>query len=93
MTSSSSITHEDPSSASETDPDDETESIDPPMAKRSAITIDSSDISNVVGSSRVLSADSKYNMLVNHFKPETDYSFPKSSSGRSFQYKWIVQFL
>ena len=93
MTSSSSITHEDPSSSSETDPYDETKSIDPPMAKRSAITIDSSDIANVVGSSRVVSADSKYNMLVNHFKPETDYSFPKSSSGRSFQYKWIVQFL
>ena len=46
MTSSSSITHEDPSSASETDPDDETESIDPPMAKCTAITIDSSDIAN-----------------------------------------------
>ena len=89
----SSITHENFSSASETDPDDETESIDPPMAKRSAITIDSSDISNVVGSSRVVSADSKYNMLVNHFKPKTDYSFLKSSSGHSFQYKWIVQFL
>ena len=92
MTSGRSSTHEDPSSASETDPDDETESIDPPMAKRSAITIDSSDIANVVGSSRFLNADSKYNMLVNHFKPETDYSFPKSSSGRSFQYKWLVQF-
>ena len=49
MTSSSS-THENPSSSSKTDPDDETESIDPPMAKRSAITIDSSDIANMVGS-------------------------------------------
>ena len=39
MTSSS--THEDPGSASKTDPDDETESIDPPMAKHPAITIDS----------------------------------------------------
>ena len=58
MTSSSSITHEDPSSASETDPDDDTESINPPMAKCTAITIDSSDIANVVGSSRVVSADS-----------------------------------
>ena len=50
MTSSSSSTHEDSSSASETDPDDETGSIDPPMAKRLAITIDSSDIANMVGS-------------------------------------------
>ena len=73
MTSSSSSTYEDPSSASETDPDDETENIDPPMAKHPAITIDNSDIGNVIGSSRVLSADSKYNMLVNHFKPETFY--------------------
>ena len=46
MTSSSSSTHEDPSSASETGLDDETKSIHPPMAKRSAITIDSSDIAN-----------------------------------------------
>ena len=43
MTTSSSSTHEDPSSASETDPDDETESIDPPMAKCPPITIDSND--------------------------------------------------
>ena len=73
MTSSSSSTHEDPSSASEIAPDDETDSIDPPMAKHPAITIDSSDIANVIGSSRVLSVDSKYNMLVNHFKRETFY--------------------
>ena len=92
MTSSSSSTHEDPRSASEIDPDIETDSIDSPMAKYPDITIDSSDIANVVGSSRVLSADSKYNVLVNYFKPETDYGFSKSSSGCSFQYKYLVQF-
>ena len=43
------------------------------LSKHPAITIDSSDIANVIGSSRVLSVDSKYNMLVNHFKPETFY--------------------
>ena len=53
------------------------------MVKCPAITIDSGDNANVVGPSKVLSADSKYNMLVNHFKPETDYSFPKSISGCS----------
>jgi hypothetical protein len=32
-------------------------------------------------------------VLKNHFKPGANYSFPKSSStGRSFQYRWLTQF-
>ena len=36
---------------------------------------------------------SKYDFLVNHFKPAVDYYFPKRSGGRSFKYHWLLQFL
>ena len=38
------------------------------------------------------SSNSKYELLANHFKPNPDYTFPKSSTGRSFQYQWLIQF-
>ena len=60
------------------------ESCNPPAAKHQALA-------SFVGS-RFLSADCKYNLLVNHFKPGADYSFPKTTSGRAFQYRWLVQF-
>ena len=68
------------------------ESCNPPAAKRQALsTSEYGDVASFVGS-RFLSADCKYNLLVNHFKPGADYSFPKSTSGRAFQYRWLIQF-
>ena len=61
-----------------------------PLAKRPAL-MDKTEIASFVGS-KPISSDSKYQLLVNHFKPGPDYSFPKSSTGRSFQYQWLVQF-
>ena len=67
-------------------------SCNPPAAKRQALsTSEYGEVASFVGS-RFLSADCKYNLLVNHFKPEADYSFPNSTSGRAFQYRWLVQF-
>ena len=68
------------------------ESCNPPAAKRQALsTSEYGEVASFVGS-RFLSADCKYNLLVNHFKPGADYSFPKSTSGCAFQYRWLVQF-
>ena len=61
-----------------------------PLAKHPAL-LDNSEIAYFVGS-KPISSDSKYQFLVNHFKPRPDYSFPKSSAGHSFQYQWLVQF-
>ena len=49
------------------------------------------EVANFVGS-RSLIAECKYNLLVNHFKPGADYSFPKCSSRRAFQYRWLMNF-
>lgn len=63
------------------------------MAKRPALdTLECIEIASFV-ESRCLSVDCKYNLLINHFKPEANYSFPKSGgTGRSFQHKWLTQF-
>ena len=69
------------------------ESSDAPIAKRPALaTLECIEVASFVGS-RSLSADCRYNLLMNHFKPGANYSFPKSNStGRSFQYQWLTQF-
>ena len=62
------------------------ESCNPPAAKRQALsTSEYGEVASFVGS-RFLSADCKYNLLVNHFKAGANYSFPKSTSGRGFLY-------
>ena len=42
--------------------------------------------------SESLNSDKKYNLLVNHFKPGVNYSFPEGSKGHSFQYQWLLKF-
>ena len=61
-------------------------------AKRQAlVNTDCNEVANFVGY-RSLTAECKYNLLVNHFKPGADYSFPKGSSKRAFQYRWLMNF-
>lgn len=56
------------------------ESSDPPSAKRPALaTSECIEVASFVGT-RFLSADCRYNVLINHFKPGANYSFPKSNS-------------
>ena len=61
------------------------------MAKRPALaTLECVEVASFVGSTS-LSADCRYNLLMNHFKPGANFSFPKSNStGRSFQYRWLT---
>ena len=67
----------------------------PPTAKHPALSLSTSEcveVASFVGS-RSLSADCRYNLLMNHFKPGVNYNFPKSSgTSRSFQYRWLIQF-
>ena len=64
----------------------------PPVAKRQALaTSDCNEIASFVGCT-FLSAESKYNLVRNQFKPSIDFAFPKSSNGRTFQYRWLMQF-
>ena len=69
---------------------DETQSSSPPAAKRPALSSiqDCGDVASFVGT-RVTNADQRYNLLNNHFKPCADYSFPKHTDGRSFQFQWL----
>ena len=63
-----------------------------PEAKRQAlVTTDCNEVANFVGS-RSLTAECKYNLLVNRFKLGADYSFPKGSSRRAFHYRWLMNF-
>ena len=63
-----------------------------PEAKRCAlVTRDCNEVSNVVGS-RSLTVECKYNLLDQHFKSGADYRFPKGSSRRAFQYRWLMNF-
>ena len=67
------------------------DSCGPPTAKQPAASSSQcTDVAEFVGT-RISSAD-RYQLLVSHFKPGANYSFPKSSSGRKFQYRWIVQY-
>ena len=68
------------------------ESTGPPVAKRLAIaTPDCTEIASFVDCTH-LTAERKYNLVSNHFKPSVDFAFPRSSSGRTFQYRWLTQF-
>ena len=71
---------------------DEDDSI--PAPKRQNISIVTSENPHSdVASFMSFSSDTKYNLLMNHFKPGVNYSFPKGSKGRSFQYQWLLKFL
>ena len=64
----------------------------PPVAKCPALEIsDCSEVAIFVKPS-FISAQSKYDLLVRHFKPAANYEFPKRSGGRSFQHHWLLKF-
>lgn len=66
-------------------------SCDPPAAKELAVSSSQcTDVAKFVGT-RISSAD-RYQLLVNHFEPGANYSFPKSSNGCMFHYKWLIQY-
>ena len=52
---------------------------------------DCGDVAGFVGT-RILSAQCRYDLLVNHFKPGPDYAFPRGINGRAFQLRWLVQY-
>lgn len=52
---------------------------------------DCGDVAGFVGT-RILSAQCRYDLLVNHFKPGVDYAFPRGANGRAFQLRWLVQY-
>ena len=71
------------------DNDSPDNSCDPPAAKEPAVSSSQcTDVAKFVGI-RISSAD-RYQLLVSHFKPGANNSFPKSSNGRTFQYKWLI---
>ena len=77
--------------------EDETESDDPPAAKRVALDEASqplfTDVAQVIGSHH-LSASTRHSLLNHHFRPDANYNFPKGSTGtgRSFQLQWLQSF-
>lgn len=66
-----------------------------PSPKRPAVVDDASpsltDVAQVIGSTRNLSASSRYSLLTNHFRPSVDYNFPKGPSGCLFQPQWLCE--
>ena len=72
---------------------DETQSSSPSAAKRPVLSSiqDCGDVASFVGT-RVTNADQRYNLLNNLFKPCADYSFPKHTDGRSFQFQWLQRY-
>lgn len=77
--------------------DDESD-INPPSPKRPAyddgcevVAAATYDVAEVIGS---LDARGRCNLLTKHFKPCSNYCFPKTSTGRSFQhlevFPWLV---
>ena len=73
--------------------DDLDEICDPPTAKRQALipTPDCSEVASFVGINK-LSPESRYNLLVGNFKPDSEYSFPKNANGRMFQHRWLLTY-
>ena len=67
------------------------DSCDPPPAKRSAASSSQcTDVAKFI-ETRISTAD-RYQLLISHFKPGAKFSFPRSSSGHTFQYSWLVQY-
>lgn len=70
-----------------------TESSGPPAAKRQAMSsgCDCGDVASIIGS-QVINFEHRYNLLMNHFRPGADYSFPKQANGQSFLLQWLQIF-
>ena len=78
--------------------DDESD-IDPPSPKRPAyddgcevVAAATFDVAEVIGVTSSLDARGRCNLLTKHFKPCSNYCFPKTSTGRSFQHRWLEVF-
>ena len=62
----------------------------PPAKQPSLVSARCDDVASFIGT-KVSSGD-RYQLLTKHFKPGHNYIFPKSSSGHSFQHKWLQQY-
>ena len=65
----------------------------PPSPKqcRTETAPNSHDLARCIGSAMCLSDAEKYELLANHFRPDANYRFPKSTTGRalSFLHRWM----
>ena len=85
------LTEANESDVSENDSLDEGSSILPPSPKRPLIdsTPECNDVAKFIGNSVHISDADKYKLLTNPFEPGASYVFPKGSSGRAFQFRWL----
>ena len=61
----------------------------PPAKQPVASLSQCTDLAKFIGT-RISTAD-RYQLLFSHFKPGANFSFPRSSSWCTFQYRWLVQ--
>ena len=67
------------------------DSSEPPPSKHPSMELShSDDIAHYISSP--VSSRSRYKLLTDHFKPPSDFSFPKGVNGRSFQHRWLQIF-
>ena len=73
--------------------DEEDVSSESPPAMRPALQTPLTDVTQVIDSSSTLSTNTRHNLLSNHLQPPVIYSFLRcSSTGRSFQHRWLQTF-
>lgn len=82
---------------SELEPDNRSDDNDcdkgvPPLTKKARVS-ESGDVATYIGKSQQLSNADRYQVLVNHFRPSATFKFPRSANGRSFQHRWLQQYL
>ena len=69
---------------------DTDDSCGPPAKQPAASSSQCMDVAKFIGT-RISTAD-RYQLLISHFKPGANFSFPSSSSGRTFQSRWFIQY-
>ena len=50
------------------------------------------EIAHYANGSVSLNTETRFNLLTRHFKPPTNFTFPKGTNGRSFQHRWLQTF-
>ena len=69
--------------------------MEPPDPKQTQLDhdCDMADIGIFVKEGHVIVSDhERYQLMNSHFTPDASFKFPKSSSGRSFQYRWLQRY-
>lgn len=66
------------------------DSVPPPTQKLCGA--ECGDIASYKGKSQQLSDAVRYQLLVNHFRPNITFKFPRSANGHSFQHRWLQQY-